>query len=397
MSACNLLSRMTPSIAIAFEDVPIHPFLPWAGQSLHAIALTQMRGGDLHGQFRVRDVCSNDFRFHLGRAGGTINVHGSGWNAWFGAGASPLLDGEESNGIGSCLSAILAASQVFVHSFNVQQDFAANALNWRTELASCGPLLGYPINIGSVWTLGVGSVGSAALYFLTLATRSFDSILIDMDSVKLHNITRSPIFTHYRLGDLKVDVVKEFLIGAGLQHVFTDDRPLDESLLWHNRASGEADVVIAAANERQARYHIEARFPPVQVYATTGANWQTTLFRHLPGAKSCSLCQFPKDQAFAATACATAPDLVLPAGEQIDASLPFLSFAAGLMTAAEILKLRLAGYPFNPDRVFMSTRPEISMFARDLAHRDGCLCESRDRNVHRQMNSGSRYDLLSGT
>jgi hypothetical protein len=84
------------------------------------------------------------------------------------------------------------------------------------------------------------------------------------------------------------------------------------------------------------------------------------------------------------------------AGEQIDASLPFLSFAAGMMTAAEILKLGLPGYPFNADRVFMSTRPEISMFARDLAHREGCLCGYRDKKVHRQMNSGSRYDLLSG-
>lgn len=67
-----------------------------------------------------------------------------------------------------------------------------------------------------------------------------------------------------------------------------------------------------------------------------------------------------------------------------------------MMTAAEILKLGLTGYPFNADRVFMSTRPEIFLFARDLAHRDGCLCEDRDRNVHRQMNSRSRYVQLSG-
>lgn len=33
--------------------------------------------------------------------------------------------------------------------------------------------------------------------------------------------------------------------------------------------------------------------------------------------------------------------------EQIDAALPFLSFAAGLMAAAEMLKLALPGYPFS--------------------------------------------------
>lgn len=143
---------------------------------------------------------------------------------------------------------ILAASQVFVHSFNVQQEsFAANALNWRSELLSHAPLLGYPVKLGSVWTLGVGSVGTAALYFLTLATRDFDSVLIDMDRVKLHNITRSPIFAHRDTRELKVNVTKAFLNGAGVRHVLTDDKPLDESLLWLNRESGKADVVIAAA------------------------------------------------------------------------------------------------------------------------------------------------------
>jgi len=372
--------------------------MPWAGRSLHAVALAQMQGADLHAEFCVRDPCATDYRFHLGRTGGTINVHGSGWNAWFGTGASPLLDGEETNGTGSCLAVVLAASQVFVHPFNVHTGaFVANALNWRAEPVLHAPLLGCPIDLGSIWTLGVGSVGSAALYFLTLATRSFAPVLIDMDRVKLHNITRSPIFMHNHLRELKVDATEGFLLDAGLSHVLTDDKPLDESPLWLNRESGAADVVIAAANERQARYHIEARFPPVQIYATTGANWQTTLFRHVPGTKSCSLCQFPKDQAFAATACATAPDVTPPVnnGEQIDASLPFLSFAAGLMTAAEILKLGLTGYPFNADRVFMSTRPELSLLARNLMHREGCLCENRDRNVHRQMNVGSRYNSLS--
>lgn len=397
LTACNLLSRMTPSVAIAFEDVSIHSSLPWAGQSLHAVALGQMQGADLHGEFCVRDTSAKDFHFHLGRAGGTINAHGSGWNAWFGTGASPLSDGEASNITGSCFAVILAASQVFVHSYNVRQErFVANTLNWHSDLVSHGPLLAHSVNIGSVWTLGVGSVGSAALYFLILATRNFEPVLIDMDRVKLHNITRSPIFTYRHLRQLKVEVAKTFLLNAGLPHVDTDNKPLDESPLWLNRESGKADVIIAAANERQARYHIEARFPPVQVYATTGENWQTTLFRHLPGTNSCSLCQFPKDQAFGATGCATAPDLMAPTSEQIDASLPFLSFAAGMMTAAEILKLGLPGYPFSADRVFMYTRPEVSLLAGNLAHRDGCFCEGRDTGVHRQMNSSSRYDTLTG-
>jgi hypothetical protein len=217
-----------------------------------------------------------------------------------------------------------------------------------------------------------------------------------MDKVKLHNISRSPIFMHDNLHELKVRVTEAFLREAGVANILTDDKPLDESLLWLERQSGAADIVVAAANERQARYHIESRFPPIQFYSTTGANWQTTLFRHVPGENSCSLCQFPEDQVFARTACATVPDMIPPdeTGEVVDASLPFLSFAAGLMTAAEIVKARLPGFPFNPDRVFMNTRPTISFFGRNLGHRAGCFCEERDRNVHRQMNAPSKYAKL---
>jgi hypothetical protein len=40
-----------------------------------------------------------------------------------------------------------------------------------------------------------------------------------MDRVKLHNITRSPIFTHRDTRELKVKVTKAFLNGAGVHHV----------------------------------------------------------------------------------------------------------------------------------------------------------------------------------
>ena len=300
--ACNLLSRMSPSVAIGFDDVAIHPALPWAGRMLHDVVLAQMRGADIYGSFCARPLKPDDFGFHLGRTGGVLNVHGSGWNAWFGAGPSPLADGEAVNCIGGCFAVILAASQLFIHGFDSKYNgFVANALNWRMGIAGASPLLGANLNPGSIWTLGVGSVGTAALYFLTLATRNYSTVLIDMDKVKLHNISRSPIFIHDDLGRLKVKVTEAFLREAGVANVLTDNKPLDESLLWLNRQSGAADIVVAAANERQARYHIESRFPPIQFYATTGANWQTTLFRHVPGEKSCSLCQFPKDQVYGRT------------------------------------------------------------------------------------------------
>jgi hypothetical protein len=75
--------------------------------------------------------------------------------------------------------------------------------------------------------------------------------------------------------------------------------------------------------------------------------------RHIPLTDRCSSCLFPETD-YAPTQCATAEVAVGPDSGRIDAALPFLSFAAGAMAAAEILKLGLPGYPFAPNRVVLT-------------------------------------------
>lgn len=391
--ACNLLGRMTPSVALSFPDVLVYPSLPWSGQSLHAVLLRQMRSADPFGNFALRPLAAADFQLHLGPNGESLKAHGTGWNAWVGHGGSPLRPADDINGFGAALSVITAASQIFLHAFDVPPlAYSANAFDWRNENIDGAPTYQHGVDLGNIWTLGAGSVGTAALYFLSLATSKLKVTVIDMDVVKLHNLDRSPIFCARDLGLPKVECVKAYLASIGIRDVHVDDKPLNESDIWNNRQAGEADLIIAAANERKARYYIEAGFPPTQLYATTGQNWQTTLVRHDPTAQKCSLCLFPDDQKAAKTACATAPQMT-PHGEQVDAALPFLSFAAGLMTACETMKLSIPGYPFCADRVVLNTRPEPSLIAAPLRHRPGCFCETRNQDVHAMMIAGSRYSL----
>src|SRR5205807_10596227 len=101
-----------------------------------------------------------------------------------------------------------------------------------------------------------------------------------------------------------------------------------------------------AANEDNVRFQIESDMPPVQVYGTTGKNWQASVVRHIPMRDPCSLCLFPDRGPELAMACATGTVVSPVDGKQVDAAQPFISFAAGLMAAAEILKLGLRGYPF---------------------------------------------------
>src|SRR3546814_7450791 len=80
---------------------------------------------------------------------------------------------------------------------------------------------------------------------------------------------------------------------------------------------------------------------------------------HVPLQGPCSLCLFPDSGPVALTACATGKVVSPVNGKRIDAALPFLSFAAGLMTAAEILKLALPGCPFSSMITQYSAKAEI--------------------------------------
>jgi hypothetical protein len=132
----------------------------------------------------------------------------------------------------------------------------------------------------------------------------------------------------------------------------------------------------------------------VQIYGTTGRNWQASVIRHVPMVDPCSCCLFP-ETTYMPTGCATDPEAIAPGDEQVDAALPHLSFAAGLMAAAEILKLSVPGYAMAPNRTFLFTKPELRLVRAGVPLRSGCLCEVRSDAVHMKMIADSRYAALS--
>ena len=135
-------------------------------------------------------------------------------------------------------------------------------------------------------------------------------------------------------------------------------------------------------------------YPPLQVYATTGRNWQATLFRHIPLVDACSCCVPDVDIAAPPTLCATGSPAPTNNGEtQDDVALPFLSYAAGLMTAAEITKLALVGNIGTANRVFFEPgRPPLRV---SLSKKPTCPCQHRDAASYRQLIRGSRFARLS--
>jgi len=396
LTATNLLGRMTPSVALSFPDTRLHPSIPWLSSTLHEAILRHMNSADPFGSFCARGPARDDIRLHFGREGKGIRVHGSGWNAYVGPASSPLPDTPDGNPIGAALAAVLVASQLFVRGLAPPaRATVVDALTWRSRIGDQPAAI--PVtDLGRIFVVGIGSVGTAVLYFLLLANRPFSPTLIDMDRVKLHNLDRSPVFAHRDIGELKIHATRSFLHAGGVSDVETDSTPLHESDRWMRRTSGTPDVLVSAANEMNVRYHVEMQYPPIQIYGTTGLNWQASLIRHTPLVEACSCCLFPNEVPQPPLRCGSAPAESVPGNEQqVDVALPFLSFAAGLMAAAEILKLQIPGYPFSPNRVSLLSRPAPRFVAARIPRREGCLCNDRSPDIHRGMLEGSRFASLS--
>jgi hypothetical protein len=398
LTAANLLGRMTPSLALDIADIPILPFHHRSGGSLSDFILKGLYEVDPRGRYLVRRPQDGDIVLYLGQRGHPLVVHGEGWFAYEGPEPSPLPPSVDDNPIGPALAAILAITRLYVHRLCAPpSSHLINAFQWTHVLNRNGiPRLSPTPELGNIWVVGTGSVGTVILYFLSMFTSKFTARLFDMDRVERHNITRSPIFSERHIGSSKVDVSKEFLDGCGVSSVSADESALDETELWLGREPGKPDILIPTANERNVRHVIETLSPPIQIYGTTGRNWQASMLRHIPLREPCSCC-LRQPEIHSNTDCAMAPSVLdRTRGPQVDAALPFLSFGAGLMAVAEILKLTLPGYPFTANRAYFYTLPEPRVMCLNSQRQDGCICTMRSSSVHRRMIAGSRFEWLSG-
>ena len=112
LTATNLLGRMTPSLALAFQDAPLHEALPGVAPTLHQAVLHQLRAADPFTRALIRTPASGDVRVHMGRQGEGLIVHGLGWNTFVGTTPSPLPPAPDGNPIGAAFAAVVAASQL---------------------------------------------------------------------------------------------------------------------------------------------------------------------------------------------------------------------------------------------------------------------------------------------
>ncbi len=400
ITAASLFGRMSKSVSMKVPSVPVLSPLPWVGEQLDVIAMRTVKAADPFGLYEQRPSRPGDLRVVLGADGDGLVVHGSGWSAYFGRGPSPIPQSDELNPFGAAFAVVAAGSQLGQDMETATiEPVLVDTYTWSTGLAPSDAATVTPhFDLGELWCIGAGSVGSCALFFLGLVTKAFRAILIDRDIVEVENVRRSALFkSHDALNrKAKVEVAGRWLNEVGVQQIETYFAWLDEMPeRWIGRETGTPDILISAANERSVRPHIENGFPPIQVYGTTGRNWQSTLFRHIPLKDACSLCVPGTEAVQLPALCATAPPASTSAANEDDVALPFLSYAAGLMTAAEIAKVAVTGRAVGRNRVFFEPRTPTLVRGVTLNRKAECVCGMRNASVHRAAIRGSRFAPLS--
>lgn len=396
LTLASLLVRISSNVKFNIDRVKIVEPLPNEGDDLESYILDRARFANPYGQFSISKPDSPYINFTVGPNGTGIKVHGDGWYGYTGSGDSPVKTTNECNPFGPAFASIHACAHLFSNQAEKPvPSFLCDTLYWKErENTIALPKLKKAESLGEIWVVGTGSVGTAALFFLTLFNRNFRPILIDHDFVKIHNIGRSPIFNSSHITVPKVDATKNYILEAGVENILTDQKALHKSQFFKSRIPGKPDIVISAANEFNIRDQLENSYPPIQIYGTTGRNWQASLFRHIPLLEACSCCRFPPTE-YIQTECAVGKVRIAENMKEVDASLPFLSYAAGLMTAAEILKLNLEGFPFSRNQTVYYSQSKPHFFSLSIPVRSDCKCTLRDKAFTKTINQDSKYFSLS--
>ena len=393
----NLLSRWCRHVSLQVEDVP--QIESPQGPSLSVAALELMRDADPFGSFSNNGEDASDLHLHIGDSPPSTNarrltvISSRGWTARICRSPGGFTAGDE-NPVGAAAASVLGGAQLFRDALEMDDIFPPSFLFDAFMGLPCRDFIEHSrlgsSPLGRLLMVGAGSVGSATAYFMRLFGLAADLTITDADVVKVENFGRSPLFGCSNVGGAKVTAIEAALRGS---HITMRGH----RSWWHESPAtnlGDFDLVIPVANEYGVRWRLQASIPPLMVHASTGKNWNVNFGRHVPGRDDCLVDRFSEFDAPVLPAC-SAGAVATPSGERIDAALPFLSFWAGFLAAADIARLTVADYPHVPNfgnYSFRKSRFTPQQF--DEHPRAECEC-TRQGATFSALRTGGRYRSLS--
>jgi len=289
--------------------------------------------------------------------------------------------------LASCLAAASLCKQVLgrpmvplsVSAWNLKQGHDADS----------GPSELGPVDVGSVFMIGAGGVGSSLAYWLRQSGFRGDWQVVDRDLAELHNTNRS-------LGLVATDAGWPNQEPRSKVSAAADLMGCTPIPLWFHELDQETlrpDLILPLANERGVRNAICLRGEPLILHATTSLTWEAQLHRHIAGRDDCIMCRMPSRSGAVKLTCSTVP--LVGKGYPTDAALPFLSATAAFLVLNGLYRLmagELCQGNHNLWRITYNAQNRLVRSARCHCQIDcvGVLPES----VRRKVNAGRRWASL---
>ena len=398
ITALNILSRWCRKIRVQIPEDSVSCLPLTKGQNLQSLIQETVLSSDPFNDFSFAKSMGPecDQLLIIGAPPGDLeNPHvwiaGAGWISGMGVGTTPLEIPRtlESNPVGPSFSACLGVAELFRSACGVPT--TRPYMNWYSlldfsaseEMPQIQNPLPFPnqLDLGRVFQIGCGAVGSSLDFFLSLTTWKGVIDLIDYDFVTTNNCNRS---LSYRAEDAvdsskKTEACSRVLRGSSM---LTESFNVDysEFISQGNYLKVPPDLVLCLANEKNIWEVIQQNLPPMVFHATTSPNWTLNFGRHIPSKEWCILCRFSQESLpkFSPVCAQGFLPTNIKGAQPVLGVLPFLSPAAAIIILSELAKTGSTKYPLNENFVQFSMKQCGSEFLRMVRGPvSGCVCRQQ--------------------
>jgi hypothetical protein len=291
--AANQMVRLFSKVHLVAPDVPLGPN-PWGIPTLDLLErpLAQLSEG------AVEWTCPRSVDVALGigapptaRARHQVTACFNGFEASLDL---PLGSGDVPGPFGALLAACYGTAQVFAHAVRLAGGGRPPIAPFRLSLLdydSRGTNLALPeeIDLGEVHLVGVGAVGSAAVYSLGHLPRLRGTLYpIDNDHVDERNLNRYVLMRRCDVGRMKADVARDALAHTGLA-VLPKAATFEA---FRKEWLGPIDLLLTPVDSEAGRRKLASHLPRSVLNAATG-NSTVTVSRHgFADGKACLSCLY---------------------------------------------------------------------------------------------------------
>lgn len=400
LALANQLARVSRRISFALPvpDATVLVRTPFRGATLNEVLLTTVREIDPCGEFTVSDR----------PPGSCVTIGlgadvGNGFDWYLGADRAVAHLQRSAVGFtdvpgtmrGAALASCLGCAAVFRDQLGLPvMPRQLSAWNYAEGTAAApGPESLDAVDVGRVLMVGAGAVGAALAFWLhVFGVRGDGWAVVDRDAVELHNTNRGLVFTAHHAGWPAGTAINKAKLVAPL---IPGAAPYD---CWYHECTDIAeqsfDVVLALANDHDARTRLTQRNSAVSLQATTGENWLSQLHRHILGRDGCIWCR--TGEAKSPVFGCSIGEVTRPGGSRSDAALPFLSAASGLMLATALQQLASGELTADTANCWSwDFGSEHRMTPRPVPHncREGCALIPSP-TVRQRLTNGTRWAKL---